>query len=668
MVTEKRSFCRLCGSFCAFIATVEDNRITAIRPDADDPVSRGYMCLKGMALGRLHHHPNRLDQPYMRVDGRLSEVKWDAALDDIAGKLRSIIDRHGPQAIGAYAGTPAVPCASLNVWRGFMASLGSPQIYSTVSVDVACGPLVAERVTGSPMMIAQPDSDTRMAVLIGINPMVSHGHNYFMPAPKLQLKQWADQGELWVVDPRRTETAELATHHLAPWPGSEFALLGHAVREILRDGADRDFIETGVAGIDALRDAVDRFTLDEAARLTRLPAEALTGFVAAIRRAGRIGVVCGTGISMGAHANATWFLGWALMGVTGSLDRPGGSYFNPGFARNYAEQGWTPMDTTGPGPASRPDLPSRLGEYPCAALADEIEAGNLKALFIIAGNPVLALPDTGRLLAAFAKLDLLVVVEMMETATTAEATHLLPGTGQLEMSDITLWDFLNPLEYARYAERVVEPVAGRRPLWWMLREIGRRIGVDSGVPDTVVHDDDVIRPMLPHARAGFDVIRQSPAAVVGGRTHGWVAPHLPGGRWNLGPADLLAQVATADMDGADMVLTPQRQRARVNGLMNDGLANPRRPERPELHINPGDAAAMGIAEGEMVRVETDRGHVDVPARIERRYRPGVVSLPHGFDQANVNHLTDARDTDPLSGMPTLGAFPVRVRKRPADNP
>jgi anaerobic selenocysteine-containing dehydrogenase len=662
VTVEKRSFCRLCGSFCAFIATVENNRIVSIRPDADDPVSKGYMCAKGVALGRLHHHPLRLDHPRIRRDGVQVETDWPTALEDIGARLRTIIDTYGPGAIGAYAGTPSVPCSSVNIWRPFMGALGSPQIYSTVSIDVACGPLVAERITGSPMLVCQPDPDARMAVLIGINPMVSHGHNYFQPAPKQQLRRWAEQGELWVLDPRHTESAELATRHLSPWPASEFALLGYAVREILRDGADREFLDAYVDGVDALRDTVERFTLEEAVRITRLEAQDIRDFVAAIRRTGKIGIVCGTGISMGPNANVTWFLAWALHGVTGSLDRQGGAYINPGFARNFDQVGWAPLNTSGPGPASRPDLPSRMGEYPCVAIPDEIEAGNLRALFVITGNPVIAIPDTNRLLKAFDKLDLLVVVEMMETGTTPFATHLLPGTGQLEMSDITLWDWLNPIEYARYAERVVEPAAERKPLWWIMREIADRIGLDFGLSPETAHDDDIIRPMMPASRVSFDDVKASPTAIVSGRTYGWMHKVLPGGRFNLGPGDLLGQLAEARPVEGELVLTPRRQKNKLNALMNDGLANPRRPDLAELSINPEDAMARDIADGDLVRISTPAGEVIAPARIDPRYRRGVVSLPHGFTDVNVNVLTDVREIDRLSGMPTLGAFPVTISK------
>jgi anaerobic selenocysteine-containing dehydrogenase len=658
---SRRSYCRFCGSYCAFIATLEDERIVEIRGDREDPISRGYLCAKGRAIGAFHHHPRRLDRPRLRRDGAVVETDWESVLADLSTKLRHIIDTHGPSAIGGYAGTPAVPCSTLNVWRQFLTSLGTPQIYSTLSVDVPCVPLVAERICGNPMVTSQPDAEATLTILIGVNPMISHGHVFFMPAPKIQLRRWAEQGELWVIDPRYSETAAVATRHLAPWPGSEFLLLGHAARELLAEGADREFLDTCVSGVDTLRQAVARFTLEEVVAGTRLNAEDVRSFVASIRKAGRLAIHCGTGISMGKNANVTTFLMWALHAVTGSLDRRGGAYFNPGFVRNLARAGWQPMNTSTPGPRSRPDLPARLGEYPCAALADEIEAGHLKALCVFAGNPLIALPDTRKLVAALEKLDVLVMIDVVETACTPLATHLLPSVGQLEMADLITFDFINPSEYTRYAPQVVPPAAERKPLWWILQELAQRIGIASGFPSEIHDDDDVLRPMMAGARATFDEVRAAPTAVVAGeRTYGWVQPHLPGGRWNLAPEDLIRQLADADVTRAKYVLVPHRQRYKLNSQMSDGLAHPRRPDEASVSIHPEDAAEIGVGEGDALAVHSDTGKVVARAHLDASWLRGVVSIPHGFGSVNVNVLTDSQSVDPLSGMVTLGGFPVSL--------
>ena len=175
--------------------------------------------------------------------------------------------------------------------------------------------------------------------------------------------------------------------------------------------------------------------------------------------------------------------------------------------------------------------------------------------------------------------------------------------------------------------------------------------------------------MMANARADFDTVRACPTALVSpGRTWGWIHRHLPGGRFDLGDPELLAQLADARAGDEDMVLIPHRQKNKLNGQMSDGTANPRRPDRPALSMHPDDAAKHGISEDDAVLVATDAGSLATRARLDDRYRRGVVSLPHGFGDTNVNQLTDVRKIDPLSGMVILGAFAVTVEKLPAPTP
>jgi anaerobic selenocysteine-containing dehydrogenase len=245
----------------------------------------------------------------------------------------------------------------------------------------------------------------------------------------------------------------------------------------------------------------------------------------------------------------------------------------------------------------------------------------------------------------------------------AERRVIDPGAGQLEMADLITFDFINPVEYTRYSPRIVEPASERKPLWWILRELAQRTGIESGLPEGIDDDDDILRMMMATARASFDEVRSCPTAVVSkGRTYEWVHRHLPGGRWNLAPQDLIEQLGRAEASRDQWVLVPHRQRYKLNSQMSDGLARPRRPDRAALSIHPDDAAGLGVADGNMVVIESAAGTITAPAHLDASYRRGVVSLPHGFADVNVNVLTDASKTDPLSGMVILSAFPVSLRR------
>jgi anaerobic selenocysteine-containing dehydrogenase len=169
--------------------------------------------------------------------------------------------------------------------------------------------------------------------------------------------------------------------------------------------------------------------------------------------------------------------------------------------------------------------------------------------------------------------------------------------------------------------------------------------------------------MMATARASFDELKACPTALVSGeRTYEWVHRHLPGSRWNLSPKDLIGQLMTAEVHDAKWLLVPHRQRYKLNSQMNDGLAHPRRPDRAALSIHPEDAAELGVVEGESLAVESSAGTVIAPAHLDAAWRRGVVSLPHGFGDMNVNVLTSARSVDPLSGMVTLGGLSVSLTK------
>ena len=234
--------------------------------------------------------------------------------------------------------------------------------------------------------------------------------------------------------------------------------------------------------------------------------------MAAIRRHGRIALQSGTGVTMTAAANVTEWLMWALQIVTDSLDRPGGTWFNPGYLKGMDTRSWAPSDGhPGPGPDSRPELPHRGGELPAAAIVDEIEAGNLRVLFVAGGNLVTALPDTPRLLRALAQLEVLAVADVVDNEMTAVATHVLPCAGQLERADLPhVIDTYISAVATQYTAAVVQPVAERRPMWRIFAELGERLGLallPRGLRADQATDDDVLAPMAARGRTTFEELR-----------------------------------------------------------------------------------------------------------------------------------------------------------------
>jgi anaerobic selenocysteine-containing dehydrogenase len=682
-VTEHSTYCRLCGAICGLVATVEDDRVVRVRGDGEDPISKGYACPKGRALGVLHHHPDRLDAPEVRgEDGARHHASWGECLDDLTAALEAIRDEHGRDSIAIYMATASSHDAlGGRTLARFGTLLGTCNRYSAVTIDAAAKPLVSELMAGRSDLFPSLDLErATLTVFIGCNPVVSHGHYNAFPDPVNRLRELVKDGrEIWVVDPRRTETVALATRHLQPRPGTDWALLAFAVRSLLDDGgADEEYLVTHTSGRGELRDAVDAVDLDRAVAITGLDPSDVTDFVAAIRRHGRIAAQTGTGVTMSAEANVTEWLTWALQVVTASYDRPGGMWFNPGFLSGHDRRmppSSAPSEVAS-SPPSRPDLPSRMGEYPCAALVDEIEAGNVRALIVFGGNPVSSFPQPERVRAAFGQLDVLAVADVLRTETVELATHVLPCAGQLERADVPYFlDQFLPEVSTRYTPAVVEPAEERRPAWRIFGELGRRMGI-AAVADDVdldhVREDELLAPIVDRGRAAFAEVRDSRVVTDERATFGWVERTLPEGRWQLAPAVLAAQLATLLGDAAArasdsgrVVMIPRRQVRHLNSVLRDVGAGPRLDE-PDVVMHPHDARVAGVGSGDQVVVSSRHGSAVFTARLDAELRVGVVSVPHGWSgTAGVGYLTSAADDcDPLTGMVRQSGIAVELRPAP----
>lgn len=650
-----RSFCRICTSVCGILVDLDGDDVVAVHGDRDHPFSQGYTCPKGRALPQIHHHPDRIEHPLIRVDGELRPTTWEACLDDLGERLRATIEQHGPESVGINFGTGVgMDAAGYRIAQGLHAAIGTPAKFSPLTIDGTAKVLIAELMGGTQAMTGRPDfSNATFAMLIGSNPVVSHGHTVGLPNPRGAIRDLAKHAEVWIVDPRHTETARLATNHLAPRPGTDYAVLAYLVREVLRDGADP---EVPTQDVNKLAAAVEPFTLHHSAGVADVPEAQLTQLLASIRRARRIAVDTGTGITMSPNANVTQWLSAALLILTGSMNQPGGVWFHPGFA--YQLETFTlpvaPQDGSfGPGARSRPETQSFLREWPCAVLPDEINAGNIRAFLNLGGSLVTGFPNASSLVPALQKLDILVTTEILPNETTALSTHVLPTKGQLERPDITLWDFLSPRISAQHTPAVVSRVGERRSMWWVLAEIGRRLGHE--LADTGATDDVMLAEVGSGVRGGYHELTKNGWAETPVELPAqWVDKHIERvGGWRLAPR-LLVEQLEAVRKPAPLVLVPRRQLSRLNSQL-EFLG-----EAPEIVVHPDDAAAAGLSDNAEILVRSEHGELTGVARVDASIRRGAVSVPHGHAGANVNLLTSKDDIDPLTGMTRYSGIPVTL--------
>jgi anaerobic selenocysteine-containing dehydrogenase len=667
------SYCRICQAHCGIIVELDGEQVVRVSGDRDHPVSAGYTCSKGRALGEAHHSPDRLDLPLLHGQ----PAPWDDVLADLGARLRTILDDHGPDAIACYRSTGWVlDTNGRGVVDRWVRAIGTRQLYSPATIDTPNRTLVPDLVVGAPFL--QPVVDwtgTELLVVLGHNLVVSHGHATSVPDPVRRLRSIQERGgKVIVADPRLTETARLADVHVQLRPGSDAALAAFLVRLRLEQRSDAAYLATCAdpASVDRLREATAAFDRDTAARMCDVDPGVLDQVADIVLAVDRLSFITGTGVSMGPVANAAEWLGWALGAVTGSLDRSGGMLFNPGVLRPQSETGPVAMDrVTGPPPASRPELQHAYGEYPTAILTDEILAGNVRALISFGGNPMASFPDSVKTKKALAALDVFAVTELRHTQSTAVATHVLATTDQLERPDVTFFmDGAFPIPFAQYTPAVVHDVGARLPLSQAMGGLARHMGMEiAGVTD-VIDEDELIGKIIRRSRVPFEQLRSAPSGVVvEDAPREWLIPDkVPRGRLDLAPDALVAELhrwvevearSGAGAPGSDLALICRRLPHQMNSDLQE-LPSQQRAPFPTLLMSPADAGERGLAEGEVVTVSNRNGSTSAVLEVTDRIRSGVVSLPHSWRDPDVNQLTSTDDLDPITGMPRFTALGVTV--------
>jgi anaerobic selenocysteine-containing dehydrogenase len=668
------SFCRMCPALCGISVAVHGGVVTRISGDPDHPLSRGYLCPKGRKMKDLTDDPHRLNEPMMRDGGgELVPVDWHTAIGDLADRLAGILDRFGPYAIGNYSGTMFDSGGRFAATR-LLGAIGSPSRYTSSTIDSVAKVLVPKLMAGREGLVPAVDFEiTTLLLVIGENMVVSHGGFSYFPDPVRYLRSVERRGEVWVIDPRRTETARLATRHLSARSGTDFAILGYLVRELLRDGADTEYLDRHGRHVDELRQAVEQFDLRKTSDLTGLAADDLRDLLVAVRRHRRVAIVTGTGVTMAATGNVTEWMAYALQIVTGSFERPGGRWFN--HTAVVAPSSTSAPDTSafGPGPRSHPEIPRMAKQYPCAVMAEEIEGGHLRALLVTGGNPLTAFPQPERLSGAFDRLDVLAVWDLVPSATAQRATHLFPCPDPLERSDLVVPIHLS-MVFAQYTPPVVPARANRRPMWWSLAKVAERMGFnilpEDASPDAC-SEEEVFASMVAGTPVSWEALDRADGHPVRfPREDRWVERTvLADGRWDLAPQLLVERLEQAlSHSSHPLVLGNRREVQHTNSTLAWGVGGGP-PPRPYVYLSPGDAAAAGVDDGDAVDVRSAHGSLYGTARIDPALASGTVVVPHGFSDPNVGHLSAADvDVDPLTGMPMLVGVPVSVRPRSTAEP
>jgi anaerobic selenocysteine-containing dehydrogenase len=711
MIETHKSFCRFCHVFCGVEVDVEDGRILSVRGDPDNPVTRGYTCQKGRAETERIHHPDRLLASLRRTDAGLVETDNDQALDEIASRLRKIIDEHGPDSVAVYVGCGGHRTSAGGPWfvRKWLDAIGSKGMYTSMTIDSPAMYLAMDRLFGSPIPVNQFDIDNaEVAMFVASNPLGSHFMTMPQSSPAKRLKDAQKRGlQLIVLDPRKTDVARRADIHLQVKPGEDATLLAGIIKVIIEESLfDADYVSECVSGVDALGEAVADFDLDYVEQRTGVPKDDVVAAARMFATARTGGAQSGTGLHMARHQNLNTQLVMTLNALCGRYDRKGGMVRNRGVLGVDVPEGIGPgrsMHFTGETSRIRGirgtfSLVGFFNEMPTNTLTDEILTpgkGQIRALIVNGGNPALVFPDAASTQRALQELDLLVVNDLFVSATAEHADYVLAVKHPFERTDVTrMMDGNFPFPFGQHTPPLIDPPEGVLEEYEIFWELAKRLEVALPIPgismETLPSSDEMIDGLHPHARFPVDELRGHPSGRAFGDslTAGGMLPNMlghPDGKMAAGHPEVIAELREVRAEpvlakggyeaGEDFdfrMITYRMKEVYCTQGQNLPSLRGKRPFNPCL-MHPEAMLERGLSDGDRVTVDSGFGQVEAIVETSDAVGKGTVALAFGW--GDPTGVADVREVgscveqlipddvrfDPVTGLAQQSAVPVNIR-------
>ncbi|HQJ08645.1 MAG TPA: molybdopterin-dependent oxidoreductase [Deltaproteobacteria bacterium] len=725
--------CVLCAQNCGLEVFVENNRISKVKGDKDNPRSKGYVCRKGANIAFYQHHSGRLSHPLKKVGSSFERISWDEAVGEISEKLRSIVGTYGPKSF-AYMGGGGQGChfeAAFGV--RLLRALGSRYHYSALGQELTGIFWASGRFTGKQYLYAIPDEHrSDMILAIGWNGMQSHQ----MPRAPLVLREFSKNPDklLVVIDPRKSETAEIADIHLPVRPGTD-ALLTRAMIAILlkEDWHDKEYIDRHVSGFAEIEPWFKDFDAEAAVKVCGLDFDQVRE-VCRLLSTRKWCMHTDLGIYMNRHSTVASYLHLAMAALCGRFCVAGGNVI-PGsimpLGAHTDERDPKTWRTVATG------FPALMGVFPPNVMPEEILSDNperLRAVLCCQSNPLRSFADTTAYEQAFQKLDLLVTCELAMTETAALSHYVLPALSAYESWDATFFAWTFPEIYFQMRRPILEPEGERCELSRIHVKLADALGLIPAIPDSLKNaargdrlafgmelmkyagEEPRALPNMQYvlaktlgehlgsanlaalwgmlqvapkdfrrcaARAGFtpgptmgeDIFRaviDHPEGLIIGKAdpeNNFSSLQTEDGRVNIHIPEMADWVKSIAPESEEKALMPdpnyplilqagRHMSMNANTIMRDPAWNEGKRDCTVL-VHPADAAGLGIIDGQMVRVSTEAGRVEIEAEITEATRQGQVIIPHGFGMihdgrehgANVNRLTKNTYRDRFAGTP-----------------
>lgn len=693
--------CNLCEAMCGIVIKHDGDKVLSIKGDKDDPFSQGYICPKATALQDLHEDPDRLRQPIERTANGWKEISWPEALDKVATGIQTVQKKYGKNTLGIYLGNPNVHnLGGMLTVKHLLTSIKTRSRFSATSIDQLPHHIVCLHLFGHMLRIPVPDVNrTQYMLIIGGNPLASNGSIMTAPNMRQKLKDIkARDGKVVVIDPRRTETADIASEHHFIRPATDVLLLLAMLNEIYLQGyADKARANNRAVPLTPevarLADFAKDYSAESVADITGISAPEIKRLVKEFCEAESSVCYGRMGVSVQEFGLLSQYLIMVINIVSGRLDEVGGLMFpNPAV---------DVVNNSGPGYLGKrhsrvSNLPDFNGDYPVVAMADEMLVegeGQLKGFITVAGNPVLSTPNGEKLDEALSKLDFMVSFDYFVTETSRHANIILPPVSPLERDhyDVTFNGFAvhnvakySPALFAKQKDakhdwqiylELAERLDKKAPLATkierrLVKTLGPKIILDQGLKRGPYYHMSLRKlKKYPHGMDLGPLKTMLPQAL----KHKDKQIHL---NVDFYQADLeRVQDMMEQYDDKQILLIGRRHVRSNNSWLHNSHRLVKGKPRCTLMLHPKTAENNGIKDGQEVKVTSRVGNVTIVAEVTDELMPGVVSIPHGWGHGrkgvkqkiaqahagvSVNDLTDDTLIDQLSGNAAVNGVPVQL--------
>jgi len=672
------TLCRQCDMHCGINVQVENGRLTKIAGDKSHPIGRGKICPKGTAALEMIYHPDRILTPLKRKsNGQFEPILYDQAITEIADKISKIKGELGARSVGAWTGEALGFLQQEEYARRFIHALGSPNYFSADSVCYAARHIAYHLVQGY-YPTCEDYANSNVILIWGANLEITHP-----PFMREVLEGKQKGAKLVVIDPRKTKTEKHADLVVRIIPGTDAALIWGLINHLIQNGKyDAEFVRQYTVGFDDFRAYAEKFNLTYVSRETGVPVDTIIKLAELIEQ-NVPGISQYVGISFEHQVNGVNVIRAlvSLGNICGSTDIPGGSPW-PEYpnVRSLALYDHLPLNDFQPIGADRFPLLYQFRKQCSSLMAMDYMLGKgdypLRGCIISGANPVLTNPNAAKVKRALSSLDLLVVKDLFATETAKLAHYIIPAASFLERSELHYY----PHRHLAALSRKVIEFKGIRNEYDFWKDLVDALGFGARYfpwPDETAVNQWIVEG----SSLDFKTLEKNTGGVeyapVRRRKFEHTPFPTPSGKIELTTdvtrfralssiPEYLPPVHRTSRDSASTFLLATGARSPFyyhSRYHNIARFQKRKPD-PVVEINALDADRLSILSGEKVRIVSKTGELVLTVKILKadEVLPGILQIGHGWDQGNVNLLTDDTDVDPISGFPNLKHVVVRIEK------